>query len=186
VTHMQIHPSTLRQILRYDAETGHLFWRERPLEMFAREKDRKRWNTRYAGKRALTTIHGGKYCRGPIFNRTYLAHRVAWALVNGEWPDQEIDHVNFDGTDNRLSNLRLATKKDNMRHRRSLPKSSSRYLGVTWHKKSKKWQASIEIDGKCKYLGLYPNEDSAAMAYDAAALMNFGAFANLNLSGATP
>lgn len=93
----------------------------------------------------------------------------------------QVDHVNGNGIDNRRKNIRLATSKENAANRRkSGGKSSSRFKGVTWHKHDKKWQATIQIDGHCVYLGQFKSERKAASAYDKAATEHFGAFAMTN------
>lgn len=74
-----------------------------------------------------------------------------------------IDHKNNNKLDNRLKNLQIITQREN-KHK-SLINNSSQYPGVCWHKASKKWQAKIFIKPKCKYLGLYINEEDARDAY---------------------
>lgn len=180
---MEITAEILGTLLRYEPETGKLFWLPRPVEMCAGPRDWRRWNNRFAGAEAFAVVDNRGYLKGSIFNRTYAAHRVAWTIATGAWPAAEIDHINRVKTDNRLENLRLATKKQNMRNRKSLGGASSEYLGVTWHKGRQKWQASIEVDGRCKYLGLHSDEASAAMAYDSASVAHFGEFASPNFLG---
>lgn len=94
----------LRQLLRYEPETGNLFWKERPVEMFepkgrGAQGNANTWNSRHAGKQAFITKHEG-YLRGAVFAINIIAHRVAWAMHYGEWPSDCIDHVNGDGTNN--------------------------------------------------------------------------------------
>lgn len=180
---MNISPEIASTLLRYEPDTGKMFWRERPIDMCGGQREWRRWNNRFAGKETFTSVDNRGYLKGSIFNQTCAAHRVAWVIAMGEWPPVEIDHINLVRTDNRLANLRLATKKQNMRNRKSLAGSSSTYLGVTWHKSRQKWQASVEVDGRCKYLGLHGDEASAARAYDAAALSYCGEFARLNFAG---
>lgn len=90
------------------------------------------------------------------------------------------DHINGNGLDNRRSNLRACTKAQNAQNQRHKTGGSSKYKGVCWHKLTKKWHASIGIDGKIKYLGLFIDEKEAAKAYNNAADANFGEFARLN------
>jgi hypothetical protein len=75
----------------------------------------------------------------------------------------EIDHINGDGLDNRKKNLRHVTVRQNAQNRRV--KTSSKYPGVTWHKRDGKWQAAIVIRGRTKFLGYYNNEVDAFSAY---------------------
>jgi hypothetical protein len=99
------------------------------------------------------------------------------SLITG-WP--MTDHVNHDGLDNRRSNLRPATHAQNLHNQRLRDGTSSRYKGVTWHKRLGKWQAGLTIDSRYIYLGLYAGEEEAALAYNTAALEAFGDYAWLN------
>ena len=88
-----------------------------------------------------------------------------------------IDHRNGDGLDNRRENLRPATHSQNQANRRRLPTNTSGYKGVTWNKKSAKWQAGIKVDGRSFHLGLHDTAQAAGDAYAAAAVRHFGEFA---------
>lgn len=176
-------PEVLRQLLRYEPNTGRLFWRHRPLNMFSSKKAFLAWNSRYANNLAFTTDNGQGYKQGAIFKRLQKAHRVIWAMQTGIWPDQEIDHKNNDPSDNRWQNLRLATHVENARNRGSRAGSTSVYLGVSWAERQKKWRAEIMISRGCrKYLGYFEDEIAAALAYDAAARAHHGEFARPNFA----
>jgi len=182
-------PDKLRQLLRYEPDTGKLFWkRVGPGVLRANctnpEHKATHWNSKYAGKEAFTATSASGHKRGRVLRQPFLAHRVIWAIYYGEWPDGFIDHKNMDPADNRISNLRLATKRQNGCNRKSLAGSSSRYLGVGWHKGVGKWKAAISIQNKSMYLGTYECEECAAMAYDNAAKKHHGDFASLNFRGA--
>lgn len=95
------------------------------------------------------------------------------------WP--LVDHINGDGLDNRRSNLRAATAQENARNRGRRTTSVSGYKGVSWHKASARWQASIGVgDRRWKHLGYFSDSADAARAYDAAAINIFGPYARPN------
>jgi hypothetical protein len=90
------------------------------------------------------------------------------------------DHIDGDGLNNQRANLRRATSAQNGANRRSTVGSSSRFKGVTWHKRDGHWQASMKVDGRNRHLGSFSSEDEAARVYDAAALATWGEYAHLN------
>lgn len=144
-----IDPQILRKILRYDPDTGKLFWLARAPSWFGGKTPArseflaKVWNQRYAGEEALGAVHHTGRKHGHILGRMYFAHRVVWALVHGEWPDDLIDHENGDPVDNRIKNLRCVNSAGNMSNRKLTKNSISGVHGVTWHKRMKRWQVSI-------------------------------------------
>lgn len=114
-------------------------------------------------------------------------HRIGWQLVNGPIPmGIQIDHINHNRLDNRLCNLRLASRSQNMANTRLRTINTSGFKGVSWHKASGKWQAQFEFRGpgirKGYALGLYTSREEAARAYDRAAVAQWGEFAETNLS----
>jgi hypothetical protein len=128
-------PEVLRQLLRYEAETGKLFWRERDICWFAagaKSADwaKRKWNTRYAGQEAFTAIRNTGYFHGRVFDTAYQAHRVAWAVHYGEWPGGEVDHINGVRTDNRIENLRDIPKRENQRNMKRNALNKSGVMGV--------------------------------------------------------
>lgn len=93
-----------------------------------------------------------------------------------------VDHIDKNGLNNQKSNLRLATVSQNNSNRKSQTGSKSRFLGVSFYKKTSKWVAFISFGGnnRNKHLGYYKTEEEAAAAYNNAALKYHGEFANLN------
>jgi len=175
-----ITPEELHNLLIVDGKDGSLVWRARARDKFPTNRAFNTWNSRYAGNQALncTSPHG--YNIGGIHGKNYRAHRVIWAMVHGEWPDSQLDHINRDKADNRISNLRLASNTQNNANRTPLLGSTSKYLGVTWHKLRGKWQAGIVSRTKRTHLGLFEQEEDAALAYNFAALEIHGEYANYN------
>lgn len=155
-------PYRLRQLLSYDAETGVLTWKPR---------GQKGWDSRYAGTPALHATNSGGYRSGCIFGRSFKAHRVAWAIHHGAWPDSEIDHINGDASDNRITNLREVSKALNARNRRLRSDNPTGFVGVSSDRNGK-WRARIHIDGKERSLGSFKTQEEAAEARRAYALMH--------------
>ncbi len=178
-------PEVLRQLLRYEPETGKLYWRERPAAFFKGEANvspqsaANRWNGRYAHRESATTSHKG-YPQVRIQWAGFSAHSVIWAMHYGEWPSLHIDHINGQRDDNRIVNLRLATRSQNNQNVRSQRGSSSRFKGVAWDKSRGKWTVGIKVNYKRHNLGRFDCEIAAAKAHDAAALRLYGAYAKLN------
>lgn len=96
---------------------------------------------------AITTRNSPGYVQCCIRNRTYLAHRIAWALTHGKWPTAMIDHVNGDRSDNRLVNLRLATGAQNQANRTARKDSKTGLRGVRFDKKTGKFAAQLQVGG---------------------------------------
>lgn len=90
------------------------------------------------------------------------------------------DHINGNALDNRRCNLRLCTNAENQRNTKSRQGTSSVYLGVSWDKEMKKWEAGIRINGKHKRLGRFKDEESAARCKDYHALIHYGQITQLN------
>ena len=164
-------------LLRYEPETGELFWLSRHKNLFATEQSAMTWNARFAGVRAFTALNNCGYRRGTIWGQTYLAHRVIWALVMGYWPHELIDHINGDKTDNRWNNLRCATQAENLRNQGTRSDNTSGFKGVSWKKRLRRWQANIRVSGVQMHLGYFDDAEEAHAAYVAAAEKHYGKFA---------
>ena len=148
----------LKKLLNYDYKTGVFTWISNGKK-----------NGRVVG-------NSGKNGYGKIsINRvTYSTHRLAWAFFYGEMPNGCIDHINGNGLDNRIENLRLATHLENNRNRNS--------LGVSFNKKANKWQSQIKANGKSIYLGCYSSIDDAISIYRKKSIELFGEFSRWSQS----
>ena len=161
-------PDTLRELLSYDPGTGLLMWHPRPIEMFPDERTFKGWNTKYAGKEALTAVNDQGYRGGRIFCVCHNAHRVAWAVYHGAWPAKQIDHINGNKADNRITNLRDVSQTENLRNTVTYSTNTSGVCGVSWRKETCKWRAQITLRGKSCHLGYFADFDDAVAARKAA------------------
>lgn len=103
-----------------------------------------------------------------VDGRQYLAHRLAWVYVHGEWPDAHTDHINRDRTDNRIANLRPATCSENILNSSLSKRNSSGHKGVYWSKARQKWVAQICIGRTVKNLGGFSSLHHAIAARKAA------------------
>jgi HNH endonuclease len=142
----------LRELLSYDPATG----------LFTRLVSGR-------GRGAIAgSVAGGKslcgYIRIGVSGRFYMAHRLAWLYTHGVWPAGDIDHINGEKADNRLSNLRDVSTSVNMQNQRSAqPRNASGFLGVTRH--GNRFEASIKINGVNLYLGSYGSPEEAHASY---------------------
>lgn len=175
----EVTAEVVRDLLDYDPETGVFRWKFRDRKYCESDKSWKICNTRREGKTAGTLDKSDGYRRIKIFTKFYKAHRLAWLHYYGEWPSDQIDHVNCIRDDNRIENLREATNQQNGMNSSS-QFGTSQYKGVCWDKHRNKWQAQIGINGKLKKLGRFEIEIEAARAYDRAAIEHFGIYAKLN------
>ncbi|EPM9932855.1 HNH endonuclease signature motif containing protein [Pseudomonas aeruginosa] len=157
----------LRGLLFYCPENGSFTWLQRPARLFSSETNWKRWNTCYAGKRAgsvCTTPEGYKRRIIGIFGKIYLEHRLAWLYMTGEWPEEQIDHINQISTDNRWSNIRPATHTENARNAPKRKDNSSGITGVGLHKASGRWRARVNLSGSSIFLGYFKEKRDAELA----------------------
>lgn len=163
----EITAEVLNELLHYNPESGILTWKERGLHWFSgsyQKSEHKRWNTRYAGTRALDTDHGqGLYKQGHVLGITFKAHRVIWCMMTGEWPDI-VDHINGVYSDNRWINLREVSAEDNCRNICIAKNNTSGYIGVSFCNTSQRWVAHIGYQGKRKNLGRYHDIEDAIKA----------------------
>ena len=136
----------------------------------------RRGHTAKAGARAGGLDPGG-YLRIKHKRTTIMAHRLAWRIHFGEWPNQLIDHINGIKSDNRISNLRVASKSQNNWNRKLNKNSSSGVKGVSWRKNEKAWRARIHIKGKCVHNSRHETKEGAETAVINARALLHGSFA---------
>jgi hypothetical protein len=148
-------PEMLHTLLRYEPETGKLFWRGRPQHMFATVRACKIWNTRFAGKEAFTAIDSNGYRIGAVQYITLRAHRVIWAMETGDWPEGDVDHLDGDKIHNRMHNLRDVSRSINSRNARKSRRNTSGHNGVSWDALAGKWNAKIHLRGQQNHLGYF-------------------------------
>ncbi len=101
------------------------------------------------------SIHPHGYLQIMIDGSSYKAHRLAWLYESGEHPPLQIDHVNHDRSDNRMSNLRAVDHINNMKNQKLSSNNASGVNGVAFNKKTKKWVSRIKVDRKDIYLGSF-------------------------------
>ena len=157
----------LRRMFSYDSVSGLIHWK------------RSHKNGVAAGDVAGRVDLSTGYVRLTFRRQTYKAHRVIWALVYAEWPTTDIDHINGDRADNKLENLRLASRTENIRSMKKRKNSACGLKGVTPYKKqSDKFVAQIRVNGKQQNLGVFNSQQRAHDAYCEAATIAFGRFFN--------
>lgn len=156
-------PSELRELLEYDPQTGVLSWREPSCSWFKSPGHWRAYKDWVAGRGPFTSEHSAGYLVGNVLSRQMLAHRVAWAVFYGVWPEQ-IDHINHDKKDNRLTNLRDAPQRENAKNASMREDNTSGVVGVTWSRTRRKWAAQIVVDYKTIPLGRYTTFAEAVRA----------------------
>ena len=140
----------LKSLLTYDPDTGEFRWRTK----------RPRCTV---GALAGTATHHG-YTAIKLDGATYRAHRLAWLYVFGDWPRMELDHINRKRSDNRISNLREATRFLNCQNRKKSTTAHSQHIGVSKGFGGKGWRAYIDKNGRRITLGVFRTEQDAVEA----------------------
>ena len=151
----------LRNILKYDPENGCIYRR----------------NFKGHELKLISSKPVRGYSKVAILGRQYASHRIAWYLYTGEWPSAFIDHKNGKKSDNRIHNLREATKVQNAINIGPTAKNTSGYRGVSWDKHYYKWVAYFYDTGrKKKHLGYFATPEEASNAYQRAVRARHGNF----------
>jgi len=146
----------VRELLFYDPNTGVFTWR-----------------LNRGGRKAGSVAGRGGHQRGyrliGVDGKTYLEHRLAWLYVTGEWPQDEVDHIDGKTDNNRIANLRQASRVQNSQNSKRYVGATSMHPGVYWNKSRGKWAVRIRVgDGSRKFLGRYDDEYPAALMYQIA------------------
>lgn len=149
---------TLVSKLVYDHETGKL-------------------SRRCSGMEAGCT-HSNGYVYVSICGKPFMAHRIAWVIFFGEEPKSELDHINGNKADNRISNLREASHSENLANRKAQKNNMTGFKGVSYHKHSGRFMARAVKNGKTFNLGYFNTADEAHEAYKKIALSLHGDFAS--------
>jgi hypothetical protein len=142
--------SELKQLFNYNPDTG----------IFTHKTNRG--GVKIGSKSGSPTYKTG-YIQISILNKVCLAHRLAWIYMYGEIPiGFQIDHINNIRSDNRITNLRLATSSQNHQNQKLSTRNTSGVKGVYWYKTRQRWKAELELNGKSYYLGLFAEHDKAS------------------------
>ena len=152
----------LKQVLRYVKRTGEFYWCVAPSRRI-HVGDRAGWR------------HNQGYVGIAIDGHSYLAHRLAWLYVHGQFPIGDLDHKNRNRADNRFANLRLASRTQNLANGRH-KFGRSRLKGAHWHAATGRWTAGIGRNGKKIHLGYFATAKAAHAAYCKAAKEMHGVF----------
>jgi len=169
---------TLRKLLSYDPVTWQLYWRPRTPDMFEASASRSAehicslWNSLYAGKECFNYADRNGRTKGTILSEEFVKSRIVWKLHTGKDPVGVIDHINGETSDNRVENLRDVDSSGNSKNAKLRTDSTSGVPGVSFYKRSKKWWAYINSNGKRVSLGHYINKKDAIEARKAAEKMH--------------
>jgi hypothetical protein len=139
----------LTKIFHYDPTTGIIRWIN---------SKRAHFNGKESGY-----INNKGYRMVEYDNQVYSAHRLAWFLYYGNFPSKEIDHINGIKTDNRITNLREVSTRENCQNRRR--NINGKLPGAFYSKKDNRWYAQIKINGKSTHLGIFSTESEASNHY---------------------
>lgn len=150
----------------FDTFTGDLIWNTAP-----------RYHSELLGQRAGTD-NGVGYRQVQFNRKMHKVSHIVWLIEHGKYPAEDLDHINHDRSDNRLENLRLATKEQNLANSMLRQDNKSGYKGVGWHKQSQKWRARVTHEGKCYFSGCFDKLEDAVAARQKLAKELFGEFAN--------
>ena len=165
-----------RECFAYDPDAGVLTWKVRPREHFTSDRGWKAANTYRAGAVAGHARKDG-YVSLFIGGKAIKAHRLIWLLTHGEWPPGDLDHIDGDRANNRIDNLRVATRSQNARNKSRYRNNTSGYKGVDFVPSIRKWRARVQTGGIRKCVGEFDTPEEAASACAAARVKLHGEYA---------
>lgn len=157
-----------KAMFNYDKVSGRLFWKFSS-GMFSEGDE--------VGVKTSSSRCHTQYLQVTLFKRTYKVHRLIWLILHGQFPCGYIDHIDGNGLNNAVSNLREATPSQNMMNQRTRCDSSSGVKGVSFDKCRNKWYAYINANGKRTMLGRFDNKSEAVNARQRAEMRHHGEFA---------
>lgn len=143
--------SQLLYVLEYDCNSGLFTW--------LRPQARRNKKGMIAG-----CLDKSGYWHIQLFGKTFLAHRLAWLYVTGNWPENQIDHIDRNRSNNSFLNLRAATNSQNCRNSKINSLNTSGIKGVHWNFKMKKWQAYVYVENKKIHVGTFDSIELANSA----------------------
>jgi hypothetical protein len=166
---------------RFEYRDGRLFWKSRERDEFATQRAWSTWNARFAGTEAgCISVNKRKpdHLRWQIYRdgHNYRRHRLVYAMHTNEWP-LEIDHEDRDSLNDRIGNLRPATRMQNVANQGVFVGSASGKKGAT-RTRGGRWRSEIKLSGRRKSLGAFDTPDEAAEVYDLAHVMIYGEFSH--------
>ncbi len=153
----------VKERLDYNPETGLFTWKKRPLEHFKTKRACNLWNTKHANRKAGSFHTATGYISLKLNGIQYRAHRIAWLIFYGKWPNHQIDHDDGNKINNKIHNLNDVTQSSNARNRRLSIKNTSGCFGVNLRANGT-WRASITVDRKIINLGTYKLKEDAIKA----------------------
>ena len=155
----------LKQCLNYDADTGVFTWKDRPRIHFPTLRGYAAFKSQFANNIAGAIHYGGEtnYRSIRILDKAYLSHRLAWLYTHGEFPI-EIDHIDGNGENNKIENLRNVSHSVNCQNMPTQRNNTSGVVGVNWDKAREKWSAEITASKNKIRLGRHAHLFEAACA----------------------
>jgi hypothetical protein len=142
----------LNRFLIFDQETGYFFWRIAP-------------SPRVKAGVLAGTLNSSGYRQIRIKKKQFLASRLAWLMAYGSFPNGEIDHIDRNKDNNRILNLRVVTRKQNMENTGKRKDNSSGYKGVSWEPRNQMWKSQIQHNKVKIHLGFHSSPEAASKAY---------------------